>query len=135
MSTSLTTIFDTDELVVTTHPAIVDRLYSGFAGASGLVAMWLGKRGRLITIEGRLKSDTNSSYSSARADLLDKIYAAEELMSLDAADYTYQGETMKNLLFDRMELLPSYGSQYYAQDSGGYLSCKFVYYCRSLSDE
>jgi hypothetical protein len=121
--------------VVTIHPVITDRMYSGFAGANGLTSMNLGKRGRMITIEGKLTSDNHNNYQSARMNLLSKIYKLEKLSDLAEGDYTYMGQTHKNIIFDKLELLPSYGNQYYIQDSKGYLSVRFIYYCRSLSDE
>jgi len=135
MATNLLTLLDIDNAVVTVHPSTTERLYSGFAGSDGLVAMSLGKRGRTITIQGRLISDNHSSYAAAREDLLSKIYDTELLSDLDADDYTYKNDTYYNMIFDRLELLPSGGGQYYLYDTKGYMSCRFIYYCRILSDE
>lgn len=104
MATDLTDIFG-DEICVSPQPKQMERQFSGWPGANGVVGMKMGFRGKLFVVSGRLRA-ANSSYQTARSELQGDIDDIEAYCDLDDADYTYKGQTYTNVVFNRLRLLP-----------------------------
>ena len=129
MSTALTNIFGV-EIKVVAQPRQLDRQYVGFAGAGGVTSMNLGTRGRQLIVSGRLRA-SGGSYSAARGNLQDKIDDIEAYLTAEAAGYTYEGETYKNVVFDRLTLVERQG-RYIHYTSAGEATADFVCFLRQL---
>ena len=104
MSTALTNIFGS-EIKVAAQPRAADRQFVSFAGAHGLTGMLMGSRGYPIVVKGTLRG-TGGSYSAARLAVQAKIDAIENYMWSLVADYTFNGRTYSDVVWNKLELLP-----------------------------
>ena len=124
MSTALTTIFG-DEIKFYDQPRLVEIVFSGYPGAHGVTAMNLGTRGKPFVITGKLWG-TGNTYDLARAALDVKIAAIEALQLAEAADYTYHGQTYKQLQFIQFTKVPDGGGKAYHISQNGDVFVNFV---------
>ena len=124
MSTALTAIFGS-EIKVTLQPLRNVRQYSGFAGAHGLLGLYLGTRGRQLTIKGTLASG-GGNYTAARTALAAVIAGLETYLAAEPADYSHYGETYTNVVFDKFNLLPDSRGKTFHWTSEGYCTCEFI---------
>jgi len=130
MAIALTDVFGT-EINVYHQPRHVERQYSGFTGAHGLIAMHLGTRGRRIVVTGTLRA-TSGSYAAARVLLQVAIDAIEPYLWSDAADYSFCGVTVPMVVWDRFQLVPESDGKVFHWVSPGWCTCKFTAHGRSL---
>ncbi len=129
MATNLGSIFGS-VIKVGYQPPQAHRQYSGFAGAHGLTAMHLGSRGYPVIITGRM-GESGANYTAARAALAASIAAINNYLWLDAADYSWQGETYTYMVFERFQIVPNNG-KYFSWTKEGYCVCNFICYARCL---
>ncbi|HBG77805.1 MAG TPA: hypothetical protein DDW84_02995 [Phycisphaerales bacterium] len=130
MATDLTSIF-CDEITVSRGAYQVDRQYSGFAGCDGLTAMNLGGRGKPIIVRGRLRASAGS-YSSGRAAASALLNALESNSYLAAADYTFNGETFEQVVWERIEPVANQSGKSYHLTSAGEVIIDFIALGRTL---
>ena len=124
MATDLTTIFGS-EIKVYAHPRIVHRQYSGFPGADGLTAMFLGSRGFPLVISGVVREASRPLCEAAVSSIADYLWAA-------AADYSFYGTTYEAVVFERIQLVPDSEGKALHLNSLGQVFCQFVCHARSL---
>lgn len=103
---SLTSIFG-NELKVYFQPRLIERQYTSFPGAHGLLSLFMGTRGRKLVITGRLRVE-DDNYDDGREALQAIIDAIEEHCYTEHPDvvYTYKGAYYSNVVFDRFNLVP-----------------------------
>jgi len=130
MATDLTAIFGT-EIKVFCQPRQAARQYVGFPGVHGVVATHLGTRGRQLVISGRLRA-AGASYTAARANVQAIINSIESYLWAEAADYIFAGETHKNVVFDRVPLVPDSNGKVFHWTSEGWVTCDFICFARLL---
>ncbi len=130
MSTSLRSIFG-NEIKVVAQPRQIDRQYTGFPGAHGVIGMHLGSRGYQLVISGTLRA-TGASYAAASANLQIIIDALELYLFAIAADYSHDGTTYYSVVLDRFQLLPDGEGKSFHLTSTDYVTCSFIYYARAL---
>jgi len=107
------------------------RQYAGFPGAHGVVAMHLGTRGRQLVISGTLRA-TGGSYSAARVVLRAAIDSIESYLWAYAADYSFAGTVYVSTVFDKFQLVPDSRGKVFRLTKGGWVTCDFVCYGRTL---
>jgi hypothetical protein len=100
----LTNLFG-DEICVSIQPRQMQNQWVGFPGAEGIVGMYMGSRGRRITISGRLRSRESSSYNYARSDLQDWIDAIESNLCCEPQIYYYAGNTYNEVVFLNLRIV------------------------------
>ncbi len=103
---SLTELFG-NELRVAFQPRLIERQYTGFPGAHGLLSLNMGTRGRKLVIAGRLRVE-DDDYDDGREALQTIIDEIEEHLCTEHPDtvYTYRGANYPNVVFDRFNLVP-----------------------------
>jgi len=104
MATELTGLFGTD-INVTCQPVRSVRNYYGFPGVHGLLSKWMGTRGQVLIVTGRIE-ESGQDYETARVALQDVIDEIETCLWDEPADYTFKGYTYTDVVFDRLELIP-----------------------------
>ena len=124
MVTALTDIFG-DEIIVADGSCQVDREYSGFAGADGLVSMHLGSRGSDSAVAGIVRG-TGESYAAARANARLQMLDIEDTVSLDADDYTFGEDTFENVVWDSVKKIPDANGKIYQLNSKGEVIVRFI---------
>jgi len=130
MSFSLVTIFG-PEIKVYSTALIVDRQYTGFPGANGLTAMWLGTRGRHVIITGRLRG-TGSTYALARAAVAAGIANIETWLNWGADTYTFFYEVYYNLILEKFDIVPDGQGKAFHLNANGSVTVDFVVTGRQL---
>jgi len=130
MAVDLTTIFGT-EINVYCQPRMVERQYVGFTGGHGLLAMHLGTRGRQLVVTGTLRAYA-ASYAAARVILQAAIDTIEPYLWSDPADYSFYGVTYVMCVWDKFQLTTDGEGKAFHWVRGGYVTCKFTAYGRSL---
>ena len=130
MAIDLATIFGS-EINVGFQPRVVDRQYSGFAGAHGLTAMHLGSRGHTITITGKLRA-SGANYTEARSTLGTMISVIEVYQNLTAADYIFMGNSFSSIVVERFQLIGGQNGKAFHFNSAGQVTCRFIMTGRSL---
>ena len=130
MATDLTYIFGTS-IRVEKQPRFADRQYTGYPGAHGLTSMFMGTRGYILTIRGRLAA-YGPDYDNGRAALQEIIDDIETYLWAEYNDYTFMNETFYNIVFERL-LIPvnDKGKQFYWTPEG-YVCCEFTCEARGL---
>jgi hypothetical protein len=104
MATALTSLFGS-EIKVFAQPRLAEIQFVGYPGAHGVTGMNLGTRGKPLVITGTLRY-AGSGYDDSREHLDALIAVIEALLSAEAADYTYHGQTYEQVQFVRFELVP-----------------------------
>ena len=113
------------------QPRHAARQYVGFVGAHGLVGMHMGTRGRQLVITGKLAS-SGASYSAARSNVQTTIDTIEAYLWEDVADYSFEGTTYANVVFDKFQLLTDNKGKAFHWTSEGYVTVDFIMYGRIL---
>ena len=96
--TTLNTLFGS-EICVNPTPHNPQRQFSGFAGADGLTAMYMGTRGYTVEIAGKLRA-AGATYASARAALITVVATVEGYQALGALNYSYGSEAYYFAIFE-----------------------------------
>ena len=130
MAVDLTTIYG-NKISMAVQPRRPVRQTDGFAGAHGVVDMNHGSRGYPIAVSGVMRV-TGATYAIRRAAMMTLLNAIEQYQWLDAASYTYAGQSYDYVVFDRaVELIPvGDGKVFFI--SGAHLICRFRAKLRGL---
>lgn len=130
MAINLTLIFG-NEISVAVNPRDTERQYAGFAGAHGIVSMFMGSHGYSIAVSGTLRA-SGANYAAARAALIAAIRVIEAYQWADAADYTFFNDTYENIVWDKLQIIPDNSGKQFHYDTNGECLCRFVMPGRSL---
>ncbi len=128
MSIPLTDIFD-NEIIVNVQNWRAQRNYVGFPGANGLLSTYLGTRGYVITVTGRLWA-SGTDYETARSNLQTIIDEINEIVTWYDDDYTHAGCNYESVVWDVFDLVPI-GDKFIRWD-GASCHCNFIAQGRSL---
>ena len=131
MATDLTTIFGS-EIVVSAQPRLSERQLTAYPGAHGLTGMWMGSRGYLIAITGRIRVDASGGYSAGRLLLDTAVAAIEQYLYAAEADYSFSGSTYSNAVLEKFDLINDRNGKSYHYVKGNYLIADFVAVMRAL---
>ena len=120
---SLTTYFG-NEIRAFKQPVDIKKVFSGFAGADGVVSMDLGTRGSAIIVNGRFRGET-------MADCQNTIDSAEAILFNEAKDYSHDGVTFEDVVWEKIVIVKDKrGKQFYRTETSVF--CDFIAVGRSL---
>ncbi len=102
---NINTVFG-DEITVNVQPRQMQVSYSGFAGAHGMTGLMHGSRGYVITVRGRLRSQSGLTYNLARVDLIERMEYLEAFMAYPDQTWTYRKESYWYTRVERVVMLP-----------------------------
>jgi len=130
MAIALTNVFGS-AINVVVQPRDSERLYHGFSGAHGATTMFVGTRGRRITVTGTI-SYTAANYTLARIGAQAAIDAIEAYLWAGAADYSFYGCVFYAVVWDSFRLITDTFGKAFHWNLPGYLTVRFVATGRSL---
>lgn len=124
MATELSSLLG-NELVVGIAPPTPQRIFTGFAGADGIIAMDMGHRGYVVPITGQV-SVYGDNYATARDAADDALLAIGNMQYWSPAAYTHKGSTYYYAIFHGYKALPGRGGKTYRYTTEGYMLVKFT---------
>jgi hypothetical protein len=123
MATDLTTLLGS-ELTVGIAGLAIQKTYTGFSGAHGIVSMNHGLRGYQVPIRGLVRITGAASYNAAMAACNTAINAIAAMQTWTTDTYTYRGSTYYNASFANFKILPR-GQKTYHYTSTGDMTVAF----------
>ncbi len=123
MAVDLTSVLGT-EITVGLAGLAIQKTYTGFAGAHGIVSMNLGMRGYQVPIRGLIRITGAASFNAAMAACNNEINAIAAMQTWPTATYTYRGSTYYNASFANFKVIPR-GAKTYHYTSQGHMTVAF----------
>jgi len=130
MSITLTTVFGS-QINVVVQPRLTERVYSGFPAAHGVTTMFMGSRGRQITVSGRIVVSA-STYTLGRVAAQVAIDAIEAYLWAPAADYTFYGCIYYAVVWESFRIIPDAGGKAFHYCAPGYMVVDFIVQGRTI---
>ena len=130
MAIALTSVFGS-QINVVVQPRQTERVYSGFPAAHGVTTMFMGSRGRPVTVSGRIVI-TASTYTLGRQYAQAAIDAIEVYLAAPAADYTFYGCTYYATVWDTFRIIPDSRGKAFHYCAPGYIEVDFVMLGRTI---
>jgi hypothetical protein len=124
MSIDLSTVFGS-AINVVVQPRDSERTYSGFPGAHGVTTMFLGTRGRMIQVTGRIAC-SGANYAAARTNCQIAIDAIEAYLWAAAADYSWGTCVYYAVVWDSFRLVGDANGKFFRWTMPGYCIVDFI---------
>jgi hypothetical protein len=130
MAIALTTVFGSQVNVVV-QPRQTERVCSGFPAAHGVATMFLGSRGRLITISGRIVV-SGANYTAGRIAAQVAIDAIEAYLWAPAADYSFYSCVFYAVVWESFRIIPNAQGKAFHYCAPGYIEVDFIMQGRTI---
>jgi hypothetical protein len=130
MSIALTSVFGS-QINVVVQPRLTERVYTGFPAAHGVTTMFMGSRGRQVTVSGRIVTSV-TTYALARVAAQVAIDAIEPYAWAPAADYTFNGCIYFAVVWEPLRIISNDKGKAFHYCAPGYIEVDFVMQGRTL---
>jgi hypothetical protein len=130
MAIALTDIFGS-QIKVMVQPRQTERTYTGFPAAHGVTTMWMGSRGRPVTVAGRIVTSV-TTYALARVAAQAAIDAIEAYLWAPAADYSFNTCVFYATVWDSFRIVPDSGGKAFHWCTPGYIVVDFIMEGRTI---
>lgn len=130
MAIALTTVFGS-QINVVVQPRLTERVYSGFPAAHGVTTMFMGSRGRQVTVSGRIVVAA-ANYTTGRVNAQIAIDAIEAYLWAPAADYSFYGCTYYAVVWESFRIIPDNRAKGFHYVAPGFVVVDFVAQGRTI---
>lgn len=130
MAIDLTSVFGT-QIRLVVQPRQTERTYTGFPAAHGVTTMFMGSRGRPVTVAGRIIA-SGANYAAARVAAQVAIDAIEVYLAAPAADYSFGSCVFLATVWDSFRIVPDAGGKAFHWCAPGYMVVNFTMEGRTI---
>jgi len=128
--TLLTSVFGT-QINLVVQPRLTERVYSGFPAAHGVTTMFMGSRGRQVTVSGRIVV-AGATYTLGRVAAQVAIDAIEAYLWAPAADYSFYGCVFYAVVWESFHITPDSRGKAFHYCGPGYIEVDFIVQGRTI---